>query len=322
MINLPDPDLQIVFSKRLLEARKAFLQPAVLAAIGDSDITALDEEVHAFVPSDGLRRVAKHGLRAELVFAVPSILQRNPRLLGYYRLLLGFSRKAFYRKETGLSAFDKVEDTGNLNDTQEKLLPDLCRELNKRAAFLIAHVVDLSAEHVDDLSLLTFGPQLRGERNVGLGATAVQEVFAAIREIIGPHATKVSDRLIEFKDATGRIVKVRFGSDPDITVASVSRSTITEDPLLAIEVKGGTDVSNAHNRLGEAEKSHLKAKANGYTDLWTITNVAGLSDGIRRRESPTTTAFYDLRDIMGRQGEAYEDFREKLLQKLRLPASS
>jgi len=46
--------------------------------------------------------------------------------------------------------------------------------------------------------------------------------------------------------------------------------------IVAIEVKGGTDVSNAHNRAGEAEKSHTKAKGKGFRDFWTIISKKGL----------------------------------------------
>jgi len=39
---------------------------------------------------------------------------------------------------------------------------------------------------------------------------------------------------------------------------------------ISIEVKGGTDYSNIHNRLGEAEKTHQNAKAAGFTEFWTV----------------------------------------------------
>jgi hypothetical protein len=32
---------------------------------------------------------------------------------------------------------------------------------------------------------------------------------------------------------------------------------------VAVEIKGGKDYSNIHNRIGEAEKSHQKAKKEG-----------------------------------------------------------
>jgi hypothetical protein len=49
-------------------------------------------------------------------------------------------------------------------------------------------------------------------------------------------------------------VEVRFGSDPDVSITQQLKSQ--QRKLVAIELKGGTDVSNVWNRLGEAEKSH------------------------------------------------------------------
>ena len=37
---------------------------------------------------------------------------------------------------------------------------------------------------------------------------------------------------------------------------------------IAMRVKGGTDTANLHNRLGEAEKSHLKAQQ--FPQRWTL----------------------------------------------------
>jgi hypothetical protein len=68
--------------------------------------------------------------------------------------------------------------------------------------------------------------------------------------------------------------------------------------LVAIELKGGTDVSNIWNRLGEAEKSHAKARADGFNELWTVTRVDLNSDPATqkkaRRQSASTTRFFFL----------------------------
>lgn len=318
--HLPDPDLQIAFSDRLTVARTEFLQPALLAAVVRCDVRELDSEAHSLVPGAALQTLAGRGLRAELVFALPTVLRTNPRLLAYYRLVLGFSQKAFYDKSTGLSGYQRAEVGRHLTPEQDRLLPDLCLSLNQVAGLLVSGIKDnLSAEHLHDLSLLTYGPQLRGGQNVVIGAKAVAQVFEVIREIVGARAVRVEEKLIELTDSTDRTVKVRFRSDPDIEAVSVHRSAGQDNPLLAIEIKGGTDYSNAHNRLGEAEKSHLKAKQRGFTDLWTITNVRRLAESVRRSASPTTTAFFDLETIIARQGTAYEEFRDRLLQKLRLP---
>jgi hypothetical protein len=67
--------------------------------------------------------------------------------------------------------------------------------------------------------------------------------------------------------------------------------------LIAIEVKGGTDFSNIHNRIGEAEKSHQKARAEGYAECWTVVNVDRIDLDMARRESPSTHRFYRLSDL-------------------------
>ena len=320
IFRLPDPDLQVAFSDRLTAVRTQFLQPAVLEAVAQCDVRELDSEAHSLVPAAALQTLAGRGLRAELVFALPTVLRRSPQLLAYYRLVLGLSQKAFYTRSTGLSSYQRAESGRGFTPAQDRMLPDLCVSLNQAAGLLVSGIKDnLSAEHLHDLSLLTYGPQLRGGQNVAIGAKAILQVFEVIREIVGERAVRVQEKLIELTDSTGRTVKVRFRSDPDIEAISVNRSAGQDSPLLAIEIKGGTDYSNAHNRLGEAEKSHLKAKQRGFTDLWTITNVRALAESVRRSASPTTTAFFDLDTIVARQGTAYNDFRDRLLQKLRLP---
>jgi len=88
---------------------------------------------------------------------------------------------------------------------------------------------------------------------------------------------------------------------------------------VAIEVKGGTDVSNAHNRAGEAEKSHLKAKLRGFTDFWTIISKSGLEISKLMRESQTTTEWFDITEILARKGKDWENFRQHLAGAVGIP---
>ena len=62
-------------------------------------------------------------------------------------------------------------------------------------------------------------------------------------------------------------VAVEFAPDPDIIITeSISPSQVHERKLIAIEIKGGMGFSDIHNRIGEAEKSHQKTKARGFTE--------------------------------------------------------
>ena len=102
-ISIPVPQLQIDFAFALEQIRGLYLQQALSEAVGKLDITRIDAELARFVPNESLARLATLGLRGELMFPVPSLLSSSPRLLGYYRLLLGFSKKAFYTAEFGLT---------------------------------------------------------------------------------------------------------------------------------------------------------------------------------------------------------------------------
>jgi len=92
----PEPDLQIAFYNRLQKLRELHLRDALQAVVAASDIERIDRELSLFAPAEGLRRMAGWSLRGEVVLAIPYILLQRPKLLGYYRLLLGFSQKQFY----------------------------------------------------------------------------------------------------------------------------------------------------------------------------------------------------------------------------------
>jgi hypothetical protein len=106
---IPAPDLQVDFSLALAEIRNLLLQDALSATVRTLDITEVDKQLAAIVPKESLAALAGHGLRGELLFPVSLVLEANPRLLGYYRLLYGFSKKEFYTKATGVGRFESLE---------------------------------------------------------------------------------------------------------------------------------------------------------------------------------------------------------------------
>ncbi|MCC4593986.1 XcyI family restriction endonuclease, partial [Xanthomonas campestris pv. cannae] len=87
-----------------------------------------------------------------------------------------------------------------------------------------------------------------------------------------------------------------------------------------IEDKSGTDVSNIHNRIGEAEKSHQNARQRGFTECWTVVNVGRLDMVKARSESPSTDRFYSLTALSLRAGDEYADFRRRVLSLTAIPA--
>jgi hypothetical protein len=207
-----------------------------------------------------------------------------------------------------------MEEKGNLTKMHKDALPELCKCLVKSAVALIDGIgVDrLSKELLDDLTLLTVGPQLRGGANVKKGIAAIVDVFQAIHNIVQHTATNSTASKIEIMNAADRRVFIEFAPDPDIVIKEEINLHMFRN-VIAIEVKGGEDFSNIHNRVGEAEKSHQKAKAAGYVECWTVVNVDRIDTDMAKKESPSTNRFYRISALKSGEGDEYEDFRSRII---------
>jgi hypothetical protein len=319
-ICVPRPSLQADFAHRLHLARAAFLQPALSLVVRQLDIAALDLQLGQLVPSPDLAMLAGRGLRGEWVFATPVVLRANASLLAYYRLLLGFSQKEFYTSATGLGIFKSMEEQGSLGHRASEQLDTFCREL-ARAACELCRAIGydrITLELLDQLTLLTLGPQFRGGANVRRGTSAIEQVFQVIQAIVSPYLTEISARRLELKNAAGREVIIRFAPDPDIVISEL-RSDGKEQLIVAIEVKGGVDFSNIHNRIGEAEKSHQKARKRGFTECWTVVNVPAIDQRLGKSESPSTDQFFILSELLDPTNAGHAEFRTRLIHLTSIP---
>lgn len=312
--DFPQPHVQLDFARQLGEIRKRCLWEGLQSTVQRLKIPAIDEQLAKLASDEGLSKLAASGLRGELVYPIPLILHASPSLLAYYRLLFGISQKEFFGK-AGFGAFKRMEDRGELTSATSSKLDELCRLLCQTADSLVLGLDDLSHSLVNDLQLLTLGAQLRGSRNTKIGDRASLEVLELIAQIVGKAIVTKSDRKLEFKNAAGRLVRVEFASDPDVQVVETLNKT--SRLILSIEIKGGTDQSNIHNRLGEAEKSHLKAKQAGCSELWTMIRVP-LDDQAARRRSPTTTRFFNLDRVLQPKTTESKEFRSALVMHLGL----
>jgi hypothetical protein len=132
-----------------------------------------------------------------------------------------------------------------------------------------------------------------------------------VRELVCGQITSSAERVILVTNAAGRRVQIAFAPDPDITIIEMLPSGPM--PNTSIEIKDGADVSNVHNRIGEAEKSHLNAKKSGFTRFWTIVK-AKIDPEAAKRQSPTTTAIFNLEQIRDRRSPCHGRFKELLHQ--------
>lgn len=309
---------QVIFHQMLVAARKTVLMDALSEALSQVDPSTTKKEILRYVPREAQKILAAAGVRDEHVFPLPSVLRARPTLIGYYRLLLGISQKRFYRSGTGMAPFKSMESRGTFNTSAPPDLDGFCRVMSENLGELVSQISPrITARDVVELPLLTLGAQLYGSNNNAIGRQATLEVFMAVAEIVGPFITGKTAAKLTIQNASKRKVVIALAADPDIQVQEDFDGRLRN--VLAIEIKGGTDVSNAHNRAGEAEKSHRKAKREDFRDYWTIIALAGLDTSLLQEESPTTNSWFDVAQVLAREGSDWEEFRSRFAGAVGIP---
>jgi len=101
-----------------------------------------------------------------------------------------------------------MEERGYVSDLLAAKLPELCEGFAQAGALLLAGIgtVRLSATLLDELTLLTLGPQLRGGANVRKGTAGIQTVFNAIHQIVQHSVYEMGATQIKIQNAAGRMV--------------------------------------------------------------------------------------------------------------------
>jgi hypothetical protein len=225
--------------------------------------------------------------------------------------------QTFYSAETGMGKYKSME-RGFLRESHKNTLPFFCKTMGKLLGDLVLQIKPkITLQDISELPILTLGAQFQGGNNNLIGQKATESVFLSIKEVVKKSIVKEELRKLVLKNASGRKVEIKMGSDPDVQINEYVGKSI--HPKVAIEIKGGTDRSNAHNRAGEAEKSHQKAKRKGTIDFWTIITLEGVDEKRLREESPTTTSWFDGPQVLGRKGKHWEDFRDRIASVVGIP---
>jgi hypothetical protein len=263
----------------------------------------LANEMNRHAPAAARKVLQGTGVRDELVFATPSVLRQDPRTLGYYRLLLGVSQKRFYTTASGLGPFRSMEERGVIRPSLDLDIPSLCIALNASMGDLVVSLKGgMTATDVEQLPIMTLGAQADGSWRTRIGQKATEDVFEALKNVIKGQGISYTDddRSLSLTNNSGRQVTIALAADPDVVIKeNVNGQEVFK---VAIEIKGGTDQSNAHNRAGEAEKSHRKAALAGATDFWTVISTAGILMTTLQNESPTTRQWFDLEEVLAFAG--------------------
>jgi hypothetical protein len=318
-LNPPSPARQVQFHQLLVAARKLWFMDALSEALAAVDPKVVKQQITEYVPEEAQKVLAGAGIRDEHVFPVPAVLEKKPSLVGYYRLLLGAPQKRFYTGATGMGRFKSMEEHGILTAKTQELISDFCRAMAQPLAELVQQIPDITKRDLQELPVLTYGAQLQGSNNTRIGKEAMKGVFLVIGTLVEKYVVEKKENRYVLKNSAGRTVVVSLAHDPDVSVREMMPDNQPPHAKVAIEVKGGTDVSNAHNRAGEAEKSHLKAKKHNFKDFWTIISKKGVQMATLRNESQTTTEWFDVTEILARKGPDWDNFRQRLATVIGIP---
>lgn len=317
VLNPPSPARQVRFYQLLVAARKRWFIDVLSEALRQLEQKVVKQQIAEYVPDDVQKILAVAGLRDEHVFPVPAVIEAKPSLIGYYRLLLGAPQKSFYKGSTGMGRFKSMEGLGTLGEKQKPYVSEFCHAMSAPLAELVRQIPEISERDLHELPLLTFGSQLQGSNNTQIGKTAMKEVFVAIHEIVSKRAIEKTEASIVLKNSARRTVVITLSHDPDVRIEERVGDGVHN--RVAIEVKGGTDISNAHNRAGEAEKSHQKAKKRGFPEFWTLISLQGLDLLKLQAESPTTNHWFDITEILARKGHDWNEFKQRTAGALGIP---
>lgn len=304
---------QLGFHLLLLGARKTVLQDALLEAVSIVNPIELKRQLSKLIPREIQQLLASANIRDELIFPAPILLKAKPTLVGYYRLLLGIPQKSFYAAGTGMGVMKKMETQGTIGPRQEAALVDFCRAMSVSLSELVSKISPkLTARDISELPLLTIGSQFQGGNNNIIGKQATQAILLIIAELVKKNLSSQERRKIKIRNKKGNVVSIIFSGDPDVCITE--KTSEGEIKKVALEIKGGTDQSNAHNRAGEAEKSHQKAKKAGYAHCWTLITKKGLDMNKLHDESPTTEQWFDIAQVLAKEGEDWQKFRTSILK--------
>ena len=240
------PDLQVDFYYRPESIRRLVLSDSLSSTVRSSDLSTLDRELSKYVNSHALSVLASHSLRGERFFPTPTILRATPTPLGYYRLLYGFSQKAFYAQGP-FGRFRKMEEENKITSSADAHISSLCESLVDSGEQFLSGLPNVTVQLIHKLQLLTLGPLLRGPKNNQIGSSATRRVLNLVAKVAEGFVADRGPSHITVRNSSDRTVVAMFASDPDVTV----RDMTSHPPrlLVSVEIKGGGDVSNIHNRI-------------------------------------------------------------------------
>ncbi len=176
------------------------------------------------------------------VFCYPEVIEKDPEIVEYYRLVAAISQK-------GLNQLLKEER----HTSMARALV-----LNGIISDLVESIPNEFLSKMEDVALAELGTEVQGGwvNKIGVGTAKL------VREMILEYARERGYIESELKEKKRRGIHIKLTNNWSIVFADEPDVSIRDDNdtlQAAIEIKGSMDVAGAQTRYGEAKKSFGKA---------------------------------------------------------------
>jgi len=217
-------------------------------------------------------KVIHRGIKPVRVFAHPSVLERVPGAVAYYRMLAMVSQKSMSRLGLPIARYEPPA-RHPLTSAQATAIAG---HLNQIISQLTELDEDVDTRELDLWRGMAAGTQAQGSWQNAKGEAAEAIVKDLLREQFRRLGSEDGPKVI-LRD--GRVCV--FGDDPDVAVYEAEGGLIQ----IAVEIKGGIDAAGVLERVGAAVKSLTRAKHENPNATTVL---------ILRRASVTPRALNDL----------------------------
>jgi len=298
------------FARRLRELRFFDVAGEVRKLLGTPESFPWDNCAEFGITPQAMANVQAAGIEPVLFFLHPRVMQEQPSLLLYYRCVALLAQK-------GLQALAGVNvapiEAGKRKSVPSAQAKQVVQAVNGVLSLLAETVRPLERSYVDIFLYATAGAQIQGswvnaigrQGEVLLREIVLRNLWDDITQVVWKDDTSAAPGEMGKDEAIERapLVKILrlkhgfhciFSSEPDLSFRNADGK-----PLLAVEIKAGTDPAGALERYGAAIKSFSNERAIN-PRVKTVFVTSCLTPEVRSRidsENPFDYTFH-VRDLM------------------------
>lgn len=196
------------------------------------------------ISNEARAAAARFGFVPGEVFAHPDVIEAEPTLFDYYRMLACLPQKGLAQIMRGAT---------------DRSLAAKCVLLNGMLGELLQQIVTFDSQRIGYTLFAEAGSEWQGTLANRKGQAAALDLKRVIVEYVVAKKLLSSNDKFDLVKTSRFTLKsgttIAFASEPDVEIRNAVGTLVC-----VIEIKGSTDPAGAQTRLGETKKSFAKAK--------------------------------------------------------------